>query len=709
MRPLRAALVLAACAAFALPGRASAQERPAPQPLILSPDTGERIPADQVLVALSLPRTLAAAADSVTVTLRVGSRDVSAEAERSGGVITWRPREPLAPGPHRVVATVRHADGREFRPVEWTFTVAPAPRVAVAGAPAPRPRSPALPHGSVVMEGGGNSVSGPGAAFRREEEFAPRMWLTAGGQIRPRWRYTFRGHLSGYESADRQPVNRFRAELRTPAVSLALGDVNPVLHDVILSGRRVRGGQMDVRAGPAALSIVAGQSLRAIPGRLDPLNSSAVLRTGTYGQDLLAVRPSVGVGGFRLGLTMMRVRDDAGSIPTLRTDAAAADSGTFSANPAPRDNLVAGLDASLRLARGRFMLQYENAVSLLARDITTRPRTQRELDSIFAAAGVDPPGVNPERWDDFFILNASLLPLDPSELTSTAHQARASLRAGGHLVSAEWRSVGMDYYTLGHPGLQRDWRGLRVRDSFSLLRDALFVTAGYEQDRDNLDGSAPATTRGRGGFATVTWQAPRDVLVTGSLRLATRDNGLGEGTPGALDQSTLAASGGVAVPVGLLATFRTRVSLNGAWVERSDPANPIADTRDVYFLAGVQGETPSRGTSFSLMAGQNRSEFDGVADGSTTFDRLTAAGRRQLTERWAVRFDGGLTAARSPDAPTAPGPRYTRVEALGGGEFAWRPDAMITLTAGVVDYSDRRVSALDTRELVLRIRLSRAF
>jgi hypothetical protein len=699
MRLLHATLVLALAAA-PLPALAQTQ----PGALILSPDPGERITADQVLVAVTLP----AGADTA-VSVRVGSRDVTAEAVRSGGVVTWRPREPLPAGPHRVVVTPRR-DGAALPPVEWTFTVAPAPRLAAAGpAAAPRPRSPLVPHGTVVMEGGGNSASGPGASFRREEDFAPRMWLTAGGQVRPGWRYTVRGHLSGYESSDRQPVNRLRAELRAPGVTLALGDVNPVLHDVILAGRRVRGGQLDLRAGPAGLSIVAGQSMRPVSAALDPLAPANILRTGTYGQELLAVRPSLGAGGFRLGLTVMRVRDDVGSIPTLRTDPSPADSGSFSANPAPRDNLVAGLDASLRLARGRIVLQYENAASLLARDISTRPRTQRELDSIFVAAGADPPGIDPGRFDDFFILNTSLLPLDPRELTSTAHQARASVRAGGHHLSAEWRQVGMDYYTLGHPGLQRDWRGLRVRDSFSLLDDALFVTAGYEQDRDNLDGSGPATTEGRGGFATVTWQAPRDVLLTGSLRLHTRANGLAEGTPGALDQSTVSASGGVTVPVGVLAAFHTRVSLNGSWIDRSDPSNPFAETRDLYFLAGVQGETESRETFVSLMAGQNRAEFPGLPEGSTTFDRVTAAGRHQLTERWAVRFDGGLTAARSPDSGTAPGPRYTRAEALGGGEFAWRPDALISLTAGVVNYSDERVPGLDTRELVLRLRLSRAF
>jgi hypothetical protein len=135
----------------------------------------------------------------------------------------------------------------------------------------------------------------------------------------------------------------------------------------------------------------------------------------------------------------------------------------------------------------------------------------------------------------------------------------------------------------------------------------------------------------------------------------------------------------------------------------------VGDTRDLYYLAGIQGETPDRVMDLSLLVGQNRSDFPGLEGGRTTFDRLVFAGRRQVAPRWAARFDGSLIAARSPESATAPGPRYTRTEALGGGEFAWREDAAVTFSAGVVSYADRRTPGLDTRELVARIRLSRAF
>jgi len=697
-------LFAAALAAAAPSGGLAAQASPAAA-VILSPEPGERVPADQVLVAVTLPQN-AAGADSVAV--RVGTRDVTAEASLENGVLTWSPREPLAPGPHRVVVSPRGGS-----PLAWTFNVTPAARAAstTTGDAVPaRRRSAATPHGSVVFEGGGNRVSGAGADFSREEEFLPRMWLNAGGEVGAGWRYSATAHVTGYESSTRQPVNRFRAELRGPWLTLAGGDVNPELHDVILAGRRVRGGQAQLRGGAFRLDLVAGRTNRAITGELDPLDPTLVRRAGTYAQNLFAVRPSVGAGDrFRVGFTMMHVRDDAGSIPFLRSTPTALDSATVAANPAPRDNLVAGFDVTLRAARGRFTAHYENAASLLARDITDRPRTTAELDSIFRQLGADAPGVDPGTWDRFIILNGSLVPLGFEKRTNLAHQVRTTLRLGAHNLAAEWRSIGTDYYSFGHPGLQRDWRGWRVRDSFTLPGDALFVTAGLEQNHDNLDGSALATTTNRDAFATLTWQAPREMVFTGSLRLGTRGNELDTGTAGALDQRTSAFSAGAVVPVALFAAWKTRLSLNGSWVRRSDDANPLGDTRDLYYLGGIQAETQDREMDVSLLAGQNRTDFPGLEGGRTVFDRLVLAARRQIDPRWSARFDGTLTTARSPESATAPGPRYRRTEALGGAEWTWRRDTGITLTAGVVSYDDRRTDTLDTRELVARLRLSRAF
>jgi hypothetical protein len=479
---------------------------------------------------------------------------------------------------------------------------------------------------------------------------------------------------------------------------------------VILDGRHVRGGELALRAGPARLELVAGRSSRGISGALLPGDPSAVLRRGTYAQNLFALRPSLGAGDrFRVGLTVLHVRDDLESIPALRSAPLALDSSTQALNPAARDNLVAGMDVSLRLAGGRFSARYENAASLLTRDITERPRTQAELDSIFASLGVRELGVDPSQYERWLILNGSLLPLDPRRRTSLAHQARATLRAGAHTLAAEFRQVGSDYYSLGIPGLQRDLRLWRVRDSFSLARDALFVSAGFQLDRDNLDGSALATTHGRDAFTTLTWQAPREMVLTGSLRLGNRENDLATSAAGAQRQSTRAATLAAQVPLALFPALRTRASLTGSWVQRRDPAAPLGDTRDLYYLVGMQAETLDRASEGSLLLGQNHSDFSGLPDGATTFDRLVLAARRQLDERLSLRFDGNLVSARSPAAAAAPGPRYSRLEALAGSEYLWRHDASVSFSFGVVNYSDRRTPALNKRELLARVRLSRAF
>jgi len=86
------AALLASLAATIPIHRLAAQMSP-PAAVILSPEPGERVPADQVLVAVTLPR--GAPADSVSV--RLGSRDVSAEATLADGVLTIRiPKHPSA-------------------------------------------------------------------------------------------------------------------------------------------------------------------------------------------------------------------------------------------------------------------------------------------------------------------------------------------------------------------------------------------------------------------------------------------------------------------------------------------------------------------------------------------------------------------------------------------------------------------------------------
>jgi hypothetical protein len=303
-----------------------------------------------------------------------------------------------------------------------------------------------------------------------------------------------------------------------------------------------------------------------------------------------------------------------------------------------------------------------------------------------------------------------MIPLDPRGRTSVAQQASASLRTGANIVTAEWRSIGGSYYTLAQPTVIRDRRGIRIRDSFTLLDDALAVSAGFETDEDNLDEVKPATTTTQHIFATASWQeSPTAPTVVASLRTGSRSNDLASGEVGALDESSLGVSLGLGIPVDVFEGIRTRINTNVALVNRDDPSNTLVESRDRYILAGVQGETPSRSSVLSLMYGLNQTELVNVPNATTDFHRIVANGRHQVAPRWMATLDGTWTGARSPDAAAAAGLAYNRAELMGGAEFEWTAASFVTLLAGVVDYADQRAPGRDTREIVVRLRLHRDF
>jgi hypothetical protein len=129
-------------------------------------------------------------------------------------------------------------------------------------------------------------------------------------------------------------------------------------------------------------------------------------------------------------------------------------------------------------------------------EVGSKRTPRNSLFDHFGTEGID---IDPADFADIFTLNASLIPIDPRDHSNVTQQARASVRAGTHQLALERRSIGGAYHSLGYTSLQRDVRGFRIRDSFTLLRDALVVSAAYEQDHDNLDDSRPASTKNSGG------------------------------------------------------------------------------------------------------------------------------------------------------------------------------------------------------------------
>ena len=471
----------------------------------------------------------------------------------------------------------------------------------------------------------------------------------------------------------------------------------------------MRGFEASLRGGPVRLTVVRGETRRGIPGLLDPADPTRIARVGTYGQDLFAVRPAFGGGTFQLGITAMRVKDDVESIEDLRV-ATTEGEATRRMNPAPKENVVAGTDVTLRLFGGRVLLEHHLAASLLANDISGSPITKEQLNDYLEDAGEEPIDLDPADYENFFTINTSLIPLNPLGLTSVAQQARASIRAGSNILTAEWRSIGGSYYTLAYPTLVRDRTGIRIQDSFSALDGALALSGGFERDEDNLDDVKPATTTNTGLFANLSWQAsPQSPTVVASIRHASRQNDLATNEDGALDEQSLGLSFGLGIPVRVVESFRTRVNLNVSAINRDDTANPESESRDRYILAGVQGETPDRSSAFTLMYGLNTSQLLAFPDADTDFHRVMGNGRYLVRHRWTATLDGSYTTVSSAGQASGMGLAYDRTEVLAGAEFEWTAASFVTLVGGVVSYKDQIDPDRDTREIVVRLRVHRTF
>ena len=709
------ALLLAA----ALPAGAIAQTQGF-STLILSPEPGEVVGQTTTMVALSFidPGRIL---DVTSVRLLVDNIDRTGDADINADVLIWMPSAALVQGIHSVVVTMRSTTGTQLPTTNWSFVVGPPPEGVAPGAvPEPAAGRVGLPgwamlRGSLKLEGLVKSIGGDGADFRRESPAAGKAWLNINGRLGGGWRYDAYTHLNSYESHTRQPINRFRLGVRSRWLTLALGDVTPTVQQLILWGRRVRGWSLDLRTGLFNIEVVSGRSRRAVEGQLFSNDPTRVFRRGTYGQDLLAVRPYFGDGTpWQFGITLMKVRDDVDSIEDLRTfDPADQNFASVSANSTPKDNLVLGLDFTLSAFGRRLSLTYDNAFSLYANDISGGPLTKAELDSVFQEAGYKPVDFDPAEWESIFILNSSLIPLDPSQLTNMAHQLRGTLLLGTHTLGFRWRRVGGSYYTLGQTSLQRDRAGLRIQDTFRMMKNTLGVTVGWESYSDNLDETKPGTTDTGSLTLDVAWQP--DPLSPGfaiGYRTYNRQNDLSTVGAGGVQEDTNTYSAGAFIPVRILSGLRSRINLNWTSVGREDKRNSQTGTNNRYYLLGFASRFEDRPTEFSLTYGLNTSDLTGFANAETTFNRVLLKGRHGLNNRLFATGDLMLTTASSPEPASGQqvmGLKYTRTEFTVGGEYYWTTTSYASLRAGFGSYTDNRRTGLDTTEFTLRLRLVRSF
>lgn len=425
---------------------------------ILSPDPGAEIQKEDVLVAVSISE-MQGRLDLKKTKLIFDDKNVTTKTEISPFLITYLPHN-ISPGKHSVKILLTDSEEGTFKPLEWSFRVKHAGRSKLAPSK--------YLNGNVYFDARAENISDSSLSSLNT---GANISGSIGGI-----HYRSSVYLTSFEDHGSQPRNRYFFEVGTRWLGLRLGDTNPLMNDLILWGNRVRGIEGDLKLGFFNLKVVQGETQRGLDGELlslspDPFSSDTLrtFRYGAYQRNLFAVRPSFGSGQhFQLGFNYLKAKDDIASI----------DIGIQ-----PKDNIVIGSDVLFALFRRRIVFKAGVAFSLLTRDISEGSISKSQIDSLL---DTEIP-IDPEEFEDIFIINTSTTPLNPLELSSLAYNAEANFHLLHNSFQFQYRSIGAEYVSLGNTYLRKNIQGFSLSDRIRLLQNQLHLTLGYEHFIDGLN------------------------------------------------------------------------------------------------------------------------------------------------------------------------------------------------------------------------------
>ncbi|HPI72618.1 MAG TPA: hypothetical protein PK843_06935 [bacterium] len=459
--------------------------------LILSPNDAETLAPDQVAIAVSLISG-EEEIEQGSVRLWLDGAEITTLAESSPSLITYTPKQ-LKPGPHKLTVQAKSAGGSPLPQASVRFLVE-------SGATAKAEEKALQVH--LFADG------------RTEQMLDDNQSLLIGGaDFTGAYKSLFYEgnlYLTSLEDRNRQPANRFYLNLHNKWFGVAAGDIHPMYNDLILWGRRVRGFSGYLHLGFLNIDLVSGSLTRAVNGNRSA--DSTRRSYGTFQQNLIGIRPSIGSGkNFQLGLTLVKVKDDTQSIRY---------------GAMPKDNLVVGPDLKLSFDRGRIQVEARGALSLLTEDISPGAVTADDLEKALNLEEDLP--IDPESLADYFIVNESTQPLNPLEKTSMAYNAAVKLDYFRNLLQVGYKSIGASYRSLANSWLRTNLEGWYFNDRLRLFDNKVYATIGYEDLLDNFSrqNSNPSISLKTFNYSVTLYPGKDLPQLTLGMRDQRRDNGV---------------------------------------------------------------------------------------------------------------------------------------------------------------------------------------
>ena len=471
-------------------GRIGVSARGTTKVIFLSPDTDLPIAPGDVLISFSMLR-VDSTVDRTATRVFLDDADVTKGVVLSGDIGVLVPDNigiQLSPGQHSVkvvLSTKAHAAAG----VASTDFVVSGVLFQFTRSGQRSPYS-----ASVLLESRNEALSSGATWYNRATVNVNGHW----GDIKAK-ASTF---LTSEEASSLQPQDRFFVGVETPWARLGYGDQTPSFPDLILSGKRVRGLHAGISLGYFNLDVSSGQVTRPIDGTLlavvpdsliasvqasDPTSGYRKIdqttwgkfEAGTYERSLIAVRPSFGSGeSWQVGFTWLHSKDDVGSITN---------------GSRPQEDIVAGMDFVTRFDDRRIELTGQGAFSAYNSDISTGQITDGRIATLFPNDSSTVKTVR-DILAKFITVNEYLHPLSLKKLGTAAGEATLQLRYFDNVFRFTYLYRGADYNSFGQSFLRKDIQGFNFNDRARVLDNALLLTAGFEQLRDNTADTKPATT-----------------------------------------------------------------------------------------------------------------------------------------------------------------------------------------------------------------------
>ncbi len=478
---------------------------------ILSPEPGEHLNRDDLLISFSV-EPADTTIDHPRTRVLVDGDDLSGKLLIADGLYILRPENAgYSPdgGPHSITVELFDGEGNRISLRSWDFFVR-----------GPRESGEALSlrthawetRGTLRMETRNETISDRVTPYNRAtlDGSATNGLFNIDGHL----------HVTSEEKDTRQPQNRFFIGAESPWVRLGYGDSYPVMPDMIISGKRVRGFTGGVSAGFFDFDIVAGDVTRGV--ERDSL--------GTFSRNMLILRPSFTIWNGVFGLTALHSKDDVGSI---------------SAGGAPAENLVAGSDLALSFDRKNIELRAQAGFSLYNSNIRGGTITDAKIDSIFSDSTYDSFSEQDLRdardiFSRFITVNENLVPLGTKNLATLSYEGTLAVNYAPNNFTFSYIRHGASYESFGQPFFRKDIRGFSVNDRLRLVENRLLLSAGVERLQDNTAETRAAVTTYTTLSGGVTYLTRSDVPnFTLGLVSLTNSNPLDPASPYSVDDHTL--------------------------------------------------------------------------------------------------------------------------------------------------------------------------